>query len=393
MLKNSKLGKILILTTWDKHIGGGQTHINLLVRNLAKNKYRVVLFQTTRVERLLTQFFSALFLGLSKYENISYFHNYAIRPRYIEIRLKILSLFFKPDIIQAEDPLSVIIAKKVYLKTPIVQTIHGPLLEHSKENGLKDPRVLDYLQQIEVSSFSISDRIIAVDTGQAELAIKKGAKRESIHVIYNAIDEDELLNLAKQKSTAQIPYLLIARRLVPKNGVQFGLLGYAKSNWAQKTRLLIAGDGNELPHLKELVKQLKIENQVVFLGPVSHQELIPMMAGASVSIVPSIPYEGVIEATSLSALESLALGVPTIASNIGGLKEIDGGTNCISLVPPGDELAISQTINWLLENPDAAKRQAVVGKERIKNAFGVDQWIDKIIALYQATFAESSHSS
>ena len=374
---------LLIITTWERHIGGAQTHIDLLVKNIDHLDYKVVLFQSSHVERWITKVLTILLSFLSSYKNISEFHNYQIRPRYLLIRAKVLGLFFNPDLINAEDPLAVLIAKKIFPRIAIVQTIHGPLYEHSRESGGERINILDLVKEQEKKSFRLADRLISVDTGQGDLAVQKGADKNKIRIVNNAVDIDEINNLSIKSGRQIKPYLIIARRLVPKNGVYFGILGYSQSKWVQKTHLVIAGDGNELDNLRYLTEKLGINDRVIFLGSVPHNEMISILAEASISIVPSVPYEGVIEATSLTALKSLALGIPTIASNIGGLREIDGGFHCLHLVPPGDNSAIAEKINYLLGNPEIVKEQSERGKQRVINDFGVKKWIEKIDQIYQ----------
>jgi glycosyltransferase involved in cell wall biosynthesis len=105
------------------------------------------------------------------------------------------------------------------------------------------------------------------------------------------------------------------------------------------------------------------------------------MKGAIASLVPSVPTAGVIEATSLSALESLALDVPVIASDIGGLSEIDNGSGVMSLVPSGDKGAIKDQLEaWYRRR---SEERGIFRSEYIRAHFGVHQWLDRHLSIYE----------
>lgn len=108
--------------------------------------------------------------------------------------------------------------------------------------------------------------------------------------------------------------------MVPKNGVHIAIeaMKYVKA----RVQLWIAGDGEERKNLERLVSTLGLEEKVKFLGFVDSKEMVSLMNQTRGIIIPSIPVSGVIEASSISALEGMSVGKPIIASNIGGLQEI-----------------------------------------------------------------------
>lgn len=69
-----------------------------------------------------------------------------------------------------------------------------------------------------------------------------------------------------------------------------------------------------------------------------------LMRQADVIVVPSVPAHGVVEATSIAALEGMALGKPVVASAIGGLVELIQSGQTGLLVPPGDARALARAV-------------------------------------------------
>ena len=100
------------------------------------------------------------------------------------------------------------------------------------------------------------------------------------------------------------------------------------------------------------------------------------------------------EATSLACLESLALGVPVIASDIGGLAEIDGGKGILQLTPPGSEEAIAVRLEQVYASylSDTIDRERL--RARIKEGYDVDAWTGKVAEVYRkALYSGTAGSS
>jgi len=99
--------------------------------------------------------------------------------------------------------------------------------------------------------------------------------------------------------------------------------------------------------------------------------------------VPSVPSAGVIEATSLSVLEAMAIGAPVIGSAVGGIAEIMEGKDLGFLVPPAGVEEFSAAIRALV-SMDAAARDAVIrnARNRVQAKFGVDRWVASITSVY-----------
>jgi glycosyltransferase involved in cell wall biosynthesis len=94
-------------------------------------------------------------------------------------------------------------------------------------------------------------------------------------------------------------------------------------------------------------------------------------------VLPSI-----MEAVPISIMEAMMLGVPVVASSVGGIPEIiDDGVNGL-LVPPNDAGSLAQRIAWLWENPQEKKK--IIENARIKaTRFTLDRSLSEIERIYQ----------
>jgi glycosyltransferase involved in cell wall biosynthesis len=142
------------------------------------------------------------------------------------------------------------------------------------------------------------------------------------------------------------PYALVVARLAPEKGIDVAIAACRLAGIA----LVVAGDGPELPALRELAG----DGDVRFAGHVDGAELARLRAGASVALVPSRSAE----TFGMAAAEAMAAGLPVAASAIGALPEL---LDEVSLAPPGDPSALAATIARVLADPALGRR----GLERV----------------------------
>lgn len=96
-------------------------------------------------------------------------------------------------------------------------------------------------------------------------------------------------------------------------------------------RLVLIGDGELLPALRAQILNLGLKESVVFVGEVVHEKMPQWYSSADLFCMPSY-----MEGTPNVIIESLACGVPVVASRVGGIPEIIGQNQNGLLVPPGD---------------------------------------------------------
>jgi glycosyltransferase involved in cell wall biosynthesis len=113
------------------------------------------------------------------------------------------------------------------------------------------------------------------------------------------------------------------------------------------------------------IDRLGMTGAVKFESGISHERMVELYGEAEVAVVPSL-YEGF----SLPAVESMACGVPLVATTGGALPEVvgqDGQTGM--LVQPGDAGALAGAIVRVLSEPDLAARLATNAHRRVLERF------------------------
>jgi len=176
-------------------------------------------------------------------------------------------------------------------------------------------------------------------------------------------------------------WLVVPRRLVAKNGVEFLVRAIPDILRAiPQARFLVIGDGPERRSLELLAEELGVDSALTFLGARPHDEMPGLLSSAEIAILPSL-----MEATSVAALEAMACERPVVATRVGGLPEIvDDEVG--ALVAPGDPQALARGVVGLLEGCDLAGtgRRA---RERVVTRWSNDRLVERHIAIYQDLLA------
>ena len=119
--------------------------------------------------------------------------------------------------------------------------------------------------------------------------------------------------------------------------------------------LRFVGDGETLEHCKQVAKECKVENRVHFLG--ARTDIAELMAESYIGIQSS-KWEGF----GLTAVEMMAVGLPVIATDVEGLKQVVEGAGV--LFPVGDEVALSVIIKDIIGDKTKYARMSKMSKER-----------------------------
>ena len=138
-------------------------------------------------------------------------------------------------------------------------------------------------------------------------------------------------------------------------------------------RFDMVGEGAQLDPCRVLVDQLGVGDAVRWIDRVPHEAVPDLLAEWTVSVVPSV-----CESFGVAAIESQAMEVPVVASNVGGLPDAvrDGETGL--LVPPESPDAIAEAVVSLLSDGPRRERMGRAGRAWVRSTFDwsivLDQW-------------------
>lgn len=170
-----------------------------------------------------------------------------------------------------------------------------------------------------------STAAVANSRGLKELALKSGSGQK-ISVIYNGVDTDHFKpdsrSLASD-SEAKLPggkFVITpgASRLTARKGLKYLIQAAAKLLPKYPfIKLKIMGEGSDKKNLEQLAENLKIKDSVEFLGRIPREKTAPYYREASVFVLPSFN-----EGMSNAMLEALSSGLPLVATDTGGTREL-----------------------------------------------------------------------
>lgn len=191
----------------------------------------------------------------------------------------------------------------------------------------------------------------------------------------------------KKEHDAEFIILSIGR-LVKKKGIDNLIKAMALiTEIFPSAVLLIGGSGPERQYLEELVRELKLENNVRFLGFIPSTDLSKFFPSADIFVLPSIETKkGDTEGLGVVLLEAMACKTAVIGSNIGGITDIiiDGVNG--SLSNPGDPEDLAEKIIKLLRDEDLREQFSTEGKRTVDENFSWDVVIEKFSRLYEKLY-------
>ncbi|MBP7149193.1 MAG: glycosyltransferase family 4 protein [Acidobacteria bacterium] len=171
-------------------------------------------------------------------------------------------------------------------------------------------------------------------------------------------------------------------RLVPDKGQRHLLEAMAAlQRELPASRLVLAGDGESEPALREQARAAGIADRVHFLG--FREDVAEILAALDVAVLPSVGCD----ASSGMLKEALALGVPVVATEIGDARAILGDGAFGLVVPPGDAPALAAAIASVARDLPAARSRAAAGGRHVRETYTVERLVDGLEQTYRDLLA------
>jgi glycosyltransferase involved in cell wall biosynthesis len=260
-----------------------------------------------------------------------------------------------------------------------------PMIASKRWDSRADPWPMRMASRFALRS---ATRVLANSHAVARTAATdEGVPPSKIHVIPNFVDDDLFgirVSDLRARTRAELgigpeqPVLVCVANLRPVKNQALLLEALAASRASVPgLLLLLVGDGPSREDLERRSRALDLDGQVRFLGvrPDGWQ----FHAAADISVLSSVT-----EGFPNALVEAHALGIPVIATAVGGVPEIVEDQKTGLLVPEGDAPALTAALVSLLG--DAARRRAmgVAGRAAAAGLFGREQVIRRVLELYRS---------
>jgi glycosyltransferase involved in cell wall biosynthesis len=250
-----------------------------------------------------------------------------------------------------EDPNTLAIIAKILARVPtrVVVTVHNHLTRYSTQSKELKRKLIPWFVR---GLFPFADEIVAVSQGVADDAAKVSRLASTkIKTIYNPIFTTDLIDKFQEQIDCdwllndRIPVILGVGRLTKQKDFATLIRAIAIVKQRYPVRLILLGQGEELPYLESLVKELDLVNDIAFLGFVANP--YAYMSKAKMLVMSSV-YEGF----GNVLVEGMLAGIPVVSTNCeSGPSEILADGKYGNLADVGDAHSLAVAIIDTLKNP------------------------------------------
>ena len=266
----------------------------------------------------------------------------------------------------------------------VVHTVHG-FAFHEESH----PLALRFYSSLERMAARWCHRVVTVSQFHRRWALELNiGNAQRIVAIPNGIPEGRVVadvdpqDIRRDWAVAPGSLLILsAGRLAPQKGIEYLIraVSILTNQLAVPFKVVLAGDGPLRPELERMVRDLGIEDKVLFAG--FRKDIGNLLAASDLVVLPSL-WEGL----SIALLEAMAAGKPVVTTTIGSNVEVTRGEEAAILIPPKDAEALADAIARFAEDASTANVKAKNARAAYKACYTEDRMLEGYKALYNELF-------
>ena len=244
----------------------------------------------------------------------------------------------------------------------------------------------------ETAAFCIdqSDGVTAVSDSLRQDTYRQLPVRADIRVIPNFLDcqrhqrlPNETLGARYRDGDAATKLVVHVSNFRPVKRADAVVRIFQRIRERVPARLLLVGDGPDLPLARRVARELGVAADVEALG--EQEQVVPILSVADLFLLPSSE-----ESFGVAALEAMACGVPVVASRVGGLPEvIEHGVSGF-LHEEHDVAGMADSGVQLLNDPEQHQRMVAAGLGAVHTRFCAEEVVPRYEALYKELCSRAS---
>ena len=270
-------------------------------------------------------------------------------------------------------------------KIPCVMTYHTNWRDYTHYffNGkLITPVLVDKINQ----KFGNAFDALITPSQKIKTSLQSSGVKKRVEVIPSFLDYSKFENVSsnfihqKLNLEKDTPIILTAGRLALEKNFEFLLEVFAQIEpHFPHVRFVFAGDGPDRLHLETLVKNLKLDSKILFLGNILPQDMPKVYHDASL-----FTFASTSETQGLVVLEAAASGLPLVLIDDSAYAgTIQNGLNGY-LIPTQNKSEFAQKIIKLLEDNPLRKKMGQASKSLVQQNFNSLHLTQKLVNLYQS---------
>lgn len=295
---------------------------------------------------------------------------------YLKVIKEIKKIIYdiKPDILHAHYASSYGLIGSLVNYKPYIISAWGTDIYEFPNNGFIQKYIIKY-------NLKKADYIFSTSIAMAN-EIKKYTNKEVSITPFGIDLEKYKINkyIREEKNKRNYKVIGTIKTLEKRYGIEYLIKAFSivKNRYNKEDIYLkIAGDGSQLESLRELVKELNLDDSVEFLGRINQNIVSDTFNSFDISIFPSLK-----ESFGVSSLESQACGVPVVVTNVGGHPEtvINGKTGLV--VEAKNENDLAEAIIYLLNNKGKIEEMGLKGVEFVEKEYELNKTFNEIEKIY-----------
>ncbi|MBT2970601.1 MAG: glycosyltransferase [Candidatus Thiodiazotropha sp. (ex Ctena orbiculata)] len=368
---------VLHLRDTDRVCGPGKTIIETCSR-INKEKYNLYIGIFVRVDE-----------EKNKYQAAAEERGITVLPIVMNHKLDLAVVFrlikiikrYKIDVLHSHEYKSDIIAFLAAKLSPIkiVSTAHGWI-----ENSTKSKMYLRASKNV----LKYFNKVIAVSPKIRNELLKYKIKEDKCQLIYNAIVIENYVSGAYEKNILRNRYKLdkddflignIGRLSKEKGQKDFVTAATAIAERHENIYFFLIGDGPEKDALATLINNSGLQDRIFLTG--HYHDIKPVFQDLD-----AVGLTSYTEGFPNVLLESLIMRKPIFGTDVGGVRDIIIDQETGQLIQPNDIAAITDCMEFIINNPDECKHQVTKGVQLIEERYDFKIRINKIEKLYSELF-------
>lgn len=283
-------------------------------------------------------------------------------------RVRSVLAAFRPDVVHVHEPLtpSASMYATLVSKAPVVATVHA-YLDRSVAMELAAPILRRIWRHVTVG--------IAVSEAAASF-LRRVLPDAELEIVPNGVDVGAFADAEPRGDLPVGRRILWVNRLDAQKGFPIALAAFSKVlTEIPDALLVVVGEGKDREALTLLTEPARV--RVEMRGAVPNEQVPSYLAAGEVFASPAVGQESF----GIALVEAMAAGLPVVATDIPGYREVvsDGVEGL--LVPPRDPEALAAGLVRVLKEPELAKRLGDAGRERART-FDWPVVVDRLEELY-----------
>jgi phosphatidylinositol alpha-mannosyltransferase len=276
---------------------------------------------------------------------------------------------FVPEVVHVHEPLtpSASMYATLAARAPVVATVHA-YLDRSRLMEAAAPVLRRVWAKVTIG--------VAV-SGAAASFLRRALPEAQLEIVPNGVD---VRAFGEPAAVADVPAgrrIVWAHRLDPQKGFPLAIAAFNRLlEWVPDAVLVVIGEGRDREALGLLAPP--VLERIHLLGALPNRELPPYHAAGDVFVAAATGQESF----GIALVEAMAAGLPVVATDIPGYREVvaDGVEGL--LVPPRDPEALAAGLARVLTDPDLAARLGRAGRERARS-FDWSIVVERLGELYR----------